>query len=177
MFNSDNSFVMNAEYHAHPKNVLTTITPYCVEVMKHPRNYIEYKEKRVKAVDAACIHYGKAYDIISLINPLSCSYLLGRCDLIVNPFVDECAKILACVEFFESETLAIAKSCQEVNEWYKPIFKLLDKKQVVSSMLDDLTFWSDSCDFTYDKSEVIQLFNQIKQAHIKTLIGIYKGKK
>lgn len=165
--NDDNQF--NKIYHAHPKNVLNMINPYCVEITKHPANYLEVKDKRVKAVQSACIHYGKAYDVTAMINPIVCSYLMGENHYIVVPFVEECGKVLAAIEYFETKTTTVVKNCQEVNEWYKPIFKMIDKKKFVSAMLDDLTFWSSTYDFQYDKQTVLQQLTQYKDQHIAFL--------
>lgn len=175
-FNHDNTFEMNDLYHAHPKNVLTSVKPYCVEIMKHPRVHLDFKEKRASAIDQACVHYGKAYDIISMINPLTCSYLLGHSSRIVEPFTEECAKLSACIEIFEQFTNEATKSCQEVNDWYKPILKLLDKKKITSYFLDDLTYWSNTHSFEYNKQIVLSQFTDIKKTHGEYLKKIYTKK-
>lgn len=165
LFNQDNSFEMNQLYHAHPKHLLNTVKPYCIEIVKFPGNYLDVKDKRIKAVQNSCVHYSKAYDVTTMINPISCSYLLGENNYIVTPFVDECAKMMAAIEYFETKTISVVKNCQEVNEWYKPIFKMLDKKKFISAMLDDLTFWSSTYNFQYDKQTVLQQFNNSKDQH------------
>ena len=94
---------------------------------------------------------------------------MGENHYIVVPFVEECGKVLAAIEYFETKTTTVVKNCQEVNEWYKPIFKMIDKKKFVSAMLDDLTFWSSTYDFQYDKQTVLQQLTQYKDQHIAFL--------
>ncbi len=174
MFNHDRTFAMNDLYNSHPKNFLSLVEPYCAEITKHPKVHLEYKDKRTAIIEAACVHYGKAYDVIAVLNPLHCSYLLGHSLLVIKSFTEECAKFHAAVDYFESETTAIMKQCQEVNDWYKNVFATLDKKSLVSSFLDDVNFWSKTYEFEYDKTTLLAEYNTHKKDHTDFLKKSYK---
>lgn len=173
-FNHDNSYPMNDLYNDHPKNVLKLVQPYCIEITKHPKVYLEYKDKRTAMIDQACIHYDKAYDVTAMINPLCCSYLLGHSELVLNSFTEECAKLSAAIEYFESVTTLVMKPCQEVNDWYKGVFSLLDKKMVASCFLEDVDFWAKTFLFEYNKISLMSNFNDIKKDHLAFLKKIHQ---
>lgn len=160
---------VNDNYNTHPKHVLNLVAQYTRDITKCPYNVLEYAPKREKAIVPACGMFGIAYDVISNMNPLNSSYVLGGNEVIVDHFVNECGQLLGSIEYFESKNKTQAKGCQEVSTYYDQLFKTLDKSKLFGAMINDLQYWSNKHNFDLDMAHIGALFKSSKSERIAFL--------
>jgi len=162
----------------HPKNITFQLDKFLQHLSQFPTHYLEYSAKREKAMNEACKDHDVVYNITAVLNPLNSSYLLGMNDVVVKPFVHECGQLLAAIEFSEKLVKQTSKQCKEVTDYYTNLFNMIgERKDFVTWMFNDVQYWADTYQFTYDKTELIELFKKSKQDHLKFLDVIQKNKR
>lgn len=159
----------NDQYNDHPKHVLNYIALYVRGITVCPYTDIDYPYKRDKAIVGACSRFDAAFEVVGVLNPLNCSYLLGGNQLIVDSFVSECGQLVGSIEYYESVSLAAAKGCVEVLDYYKNLFGLIDKKLIFGKMIEDLQYWGDKHNFQVVKDDVARLFKDEKASRVAFL--------
>ena len=159
----------NDQYNDHPKYVLNHIAEYVRGIVVCPYTVMEYPYKRDKVIVAACSRFDLAFDVVSILNPLNCSYLLGGSELVVDSFVRECGQLLGSIEYYEAVSLVTARGCVEVMEYHRNLFSSMDKKLIFGKMIEDLQYWGDKYQFDIDKVHVGGLFKSEKADRVQFL--------
>lgn len=154
---------MNELFTKHPKVTYNNLKVYCHEAMKYPPNFMEYKnEKQWKVVERASKAWHHSLVIHSALHQMNASYLLGENEYVVKPFIKECAMLSHAVAVFESETKRVSKESPDVVAYYKDLLKALDRKEIVTWMLQDIEYWENEYAFScgMDKKEQVEFFKK-----------------
>ncbi len=97
--------------------------------------------------------------LTNVFRELKMSYLLGCNDVIVGPFINECARFYMHYEDLVNESQTpLVKQNQQVTAHYKKILPTFKKKEMVGAMLEDLEHFSSEFNFSFDRKEAVDIF-------------------